>query len=99
MNQNQILVFRAPAPVRVSVSDQKSVLLDKGDTITIEFIELRPAGLSLAFDWDVDPLDLPTRYKLNGKEGDVNIFYENDAGQRATYIPDYGWRREDGIAI
>lgn len=96
MNQNQILVFRAPAPVRVSVSGQKCVLLDTRETITIEFNEERPAGLSLSFDWDVDPLDLPSRYTLNEKEGNVNVFYENDAGQRAAYIPNYGWTNEGG---
>jgi len=76
------LVYTAPAPVRVAVSDQKSVLMDSGDTITIEFTEERPESMTLAFDWDVDPLTLPARYKMNQVEGKVDIFFTSPSGER-----------------
>lgn len=92
---NQVLIFRAPAAVRVTVNDDKSALCDKRDTITICLDEERPANLCLSFDWDVDPIDLAARYKLNEKEGAVDVFYENDAGQRVVYTPKHGWIQGD----
>lgn len=70
-----VFVYQAPAPVKITIGNLE-VILGERDTTVIDLSGQRPEELSIGFDWNIEEVNLASRYRANERYGQVDVWYE-----------------------